>query len=64
MGPRQTYRRGYNAADENIVESPLTGDKFEAAIDLAGDVAVMALENDIASHDAAEFYRNQAKEMV
>ena len=60
MGPQQTYRRGFNAADEFICDSPATGNDFEQATDKVGDVAVMALNHDISGEQAAEFYNNQA----
>ena len=60
MGPRQTFRRGYNAADDKVVESPLTGSDFEACIDVIGDAVGMALDHEITGKDAAEFYRNKA----
>lgn len=60
MQSRQTFRRGYNAADDYIVESALTAHAFEEAIDKAGDVTTMALDHEISGGDAATFYRNQA----
>jgi len=60
MGNRQTFRRGYNAADEYVVGSELGGDDFEEAVDKVGDVAGKALEHGINGTDAATFYRNQA----
>ena len=60
MGPRQTFRRGYNAADDYLLDTVLTGDDFEAAADQAGDVAALAQKHGIAGKDAAEFYRNKA----
>jgi len=61
MGPRQTYRRGFNAADDQLVESPLSGKDFEKASDIVGDVTTMALNHEISGKDAAEFYRNRAQ---
>ena len=60
MGPHQTFRRGYNAADTFIVKSPLTGSDFDGAIDVAGDAIGMALDHEITGTNAAEFYRNKA----
>jgi len=60
MGPRQTFRRGFNAGDRYLVDSALTGGAFDEANDELGDVAAMALEHDIDGCDAATFYRNQA----
>ena len=60
MGPRQTYRRGFNAADEFVCDSPATGRAFEQATDKVGDVLVMALNHEISGEQAAEFYYNQA----
>lgn len=60
MGSRQTFRRGFNAADSKLVDSALSGKAFEAASDKVGDVAGMAVEHDINGQDAATFYRNQA----
>jgi hypothetical protein len=60
MGPHQTFRRGYDAADQFVVDSPLTGDKFNEAVDVAGDAIGMALDHEITGTDAAEFYRNKA----
>jgi len=60
MGKQQTFRRGFNAADSYIVESALTGQAFDDAIDEMGDVMGMALDHDISGSDAATFYRNQA----
>lgn len=61
MGPQQTYRRGFNAADEFLCDSPATGRDFEQATDKVGDVAVMALNHGISGEKAAEFYHNQAE---
>ena len=61
MGPQQTFRRGFNAADEYLVESPTTGKAFHRASDKVGDVAVMALNHEISGEQAAEFYYNQAE---
>ena len=61
MGPRQTYRRGFNAADEFVCDSPATGRAFEQATDKIGDVGVMALNHEISGEQAAEFYYNQAE---
>ena len=63
MGPRQTFRRGYNAADDYVVDSALTAKAFEDAVNKVGDVAAMALNHDISGKDAATFYRNQADEL-
>jgi hypothetical protein len=63
MGDHQTFRRGYNAADEYIVGSELGGSDFEEATDKVGDVAAMALDHGINGEDAATFYRNQADEI-
>jgi hypothetical protein len=63
MGDRQTFRRGYNAADDYIVESELGGKDFQEATDKVGDVAGMALDHSINGKDAATFYRNQADEL-
>ena len=63
MGDHQTFRRGYNAADEYIVGSELGGSDFEKATDKVGDVAGMALDHSINGEDAATFYRNQASEL-
>ena len=60
MGPRQTFRRGYNAADDYLVNSALTAGAFDDAVDTVGDVVTMALDHDIDGTDAATFYRNQA----
>jgi len=60
MGSRQTYRRGFNAADRQLVESPLSGSDFEEATDLVGEVTTMALNHEIGGKDAATFYRNRA----
>ena len=60
MGAHQTFRRGYNAADQFVVNSPLSGDEFAEAVDVAGDAIGMALDHEIAGKDAAEFYRNKA----
>ena len=61
MGPQQTYRRGFNAADEFVCDSPATGRAFEQATDKVGDVTVMALKHNISGEQAAEFYYNQAQ---
>jgi len=63
MQSNQTFRRGYNAADQYICNSELVGDDFGEAADEVGDVAGMALEHDISGKEAAEFYKNQADEL-
>ena len=60
MGPHQTFRRGYNAADSFVVSSPLSGDELAECVDVAGDAVGMALDHEISGKDAAEFYRNKA----
>jgi len=60
MGNRQTYRRGYNPADRYIIDSELSGDDLEEALDKMGDVTAKACEHNISGKDAATFYRNQA----
>ena len=60
MGDRQTFRRGYNAADSYIQDSRLSSKEMEAAWDKVGDVAGMALDHGIGGEEAAEFYYNQA----
>ena len=65
MGERNTYRRGFNAADEYLVEqTPLKGSAFEKAADKMGDVAIMAHKHGINGKDAAEFYRNKADAII
>lgn len=60
MQKNQTFRRGFNAADQYLCESALSGKSFDDANDRMGDVVAMALEHGIAGKDAATFYRNQA----
>ena len=63
MQPRQTFRRGYNAAYDSLVESELTAHAFDDADNKVGDVVGLALDHDISGKDAATFYRNQADEL-
>jgi len=60
MGDRQTFRRGYNPADSYIIDSELSDDELDEALDEMGDIVAMALEHEIDGKDAATFYRNQA----
>ena len=60
MQSRQTYRRGYNAAYDYVIESELGGDDSEEALDIVGDTIAMANKHDISGKDAATFYRNKA----
>lgn len=64
IGPENTYRRAFNAADKYAVESEATGDKFDSVVDCFGDVIAMAKKHDIDGKDAAEFYRNKAKNIL
>lgn len=60
VGPRNTYRRAFNIADEYACNSSATGSDFERVVDLFSEPMTMALKHDISGKEAAEFYRNKA----
>lgn len=61
---RQTFNRAFNAAYDYNVEADTSGDKFDAVENKFSKSMQEALSNELSGLEAAEYYRQHAKEMV
>lgn len=64
LGPQRTWRRAFNAAYDYNTESDATGDAFDRVETLFSEVMIDSLESERAGCEAAEYYREQAREML
>lgn len=65
MGPRYTWRRGFNAADSHNMDSPATGDDFDEAEDIYSEVlADVTVEGGMSGTEAAEAIRSRGENLL